>query len=221
MTPDLSRLTDAERQVLRLLAQGHTAKSAATQLGLTEGAVNERLREARRKTGVGSSRELARLVGPPETWDKEIGVVPAPVRPETVASRKWPFLLGVTSMIALAAAVGAFAALAVSAPQGPPHVVSTYPTPGAVVAAGPITLKVTFDRPMQAGWSFINRDAASLPPCDWKQPVQSPDGRSFSVTCKLEAGRHYWIGFNNATHQNFASTTGVPATPAGLGFSTR
>jgi DNA-binding CsgD family transcriptional regulator len=59
---DLSRLNDAERRVLRLLAEGHTAKSVATELGTTLAAVNERLREARRKTGVGSSRELARLL---------------------------------------------------------------------------------------------------------------------------------------------------------------
>jgi DNA-binding CsgD family transcriptional regulator len=59
---DLSRLNHAERQALRLLAQGHTAKSIANTIGSTPLAVNERLREARRKTGVGSSRELARML---------------------------------------------------------------------------------------------------------------------------------------------------------------
>jgi DNA-binding CsgD family transcriptional regulator len=58
---DLSRLSDAERRALRMLARGHTAKSAALELGVSEGAVNERLHEARRKTGVASSRQLARL----------------------------------------------------------------------------------------------------------------------------------------------------------------
>ena len=72
-TPDLHRLSPAEREVLALLAQGHTAKSIATSTGRTEGAVNERLREARRKTGVGSSRELARLLAR-ETRDEVIGV---------------------------------------------------------------------------------------------------------------------------------------------------
>jgi len=220
VTPDLSRLTDAERQVLRLLAQGHTAKSAATQLGLTEGAINERLREARRKTGVGSSRELARRVGPQETWDKKIGVVEAPARIETVASRKWPIPIGATSMIALAAAaVGAFAALAVSAPQGPPRVVSTYPAVGAEVQAGKIQLKVTFDRPMRASYSFVvARDRASFPACAPK-PQQSKDGRTFTLACTVVAGKDYWIGFNSAKFQNFASVTGVPATPATLRFS--
>ena len=54
-------MNPAEREVLALLAQGHTAKSIATLTGKTEGSVNERLREARRKTGAASSRELARL----------------------------------------------------------------------------------------------------------------------------------------------------------------
>jgi DNA-binding CsgD family transcriptional regulator len=58
---DLSHLNDGECQVLALLAEGHTVKSIANVTGWTVAAVNERLRAARRKTGVGSSRELARL----------------------------------------------------------------------------------------------------------------------------------------------------------------
>lgn len=74
--PDLSRLNDAERHILSLLAEGHTAKSIAAETGRTEGAVNERLREARRKTGVGSSRELARLLRAQENRGEKIGLVP-------------------------------------------------------------------------------------------------------------------------------------------------
>lgn len=58
----LDRLTVGEREVLTLLARGHTAKTIATSLGLSVAAVNERLRGARRRTGAGSSRELARLL---------------------------------------------------------------------------------------------------------------------------------------------------------------
>ena len=39
-------LGEAERRVLRLLAEGHTAKSIVTELGTTPAAVNERLRPA-------------------------------------------------------------------------------------------------------------------------------------------------------------------------------
>ncbi len=56
----LDRLTPGERELLILLARGHTAKTIATSLGLSVAAVNERLRGARRRTGAGSSRELAR-----------------------------------------------------------------------------------------------------------------------------------------------------------------
>ncbi|MDP2764622.1 MAG: helix-turn-helix transcriptional regulator [Brevundimonas sp.] len=58
----LDRLTPGEREVLVMLARGHTAKTIATSLGLSVAAVNERLRGARRRTGAGSSRELARLL---------------------------------------------------------------------------------------------------------------------------------------------------------------
>jgi len=225
--PDLSHLSDAERRVLLLLAQGHTAKSAATTLGTTEAAVNERLREARRKTGVGSSRELARRVSL-ETRDEKIGMATdsggaAVLRHVLNPRARWLMPLGVSALVILASVIGAVSALVVSgqaAPKGPPSVVATYPKPGAVVPAGTITLKVTFDRPMRASWSFISRDARSTPACDGA-PMQSADGRSFSMTCKVEPGRAYWMGFNNAMHNKFASIDGVPATPAGLAFSAK
>lgn len=75
---DLSRLNSAEKGMLQLLAQGHTAKSIANALGSTPAAVNERFREARRKTGVGSSRELARLLNAQESRDKQFGVAVSP-----------------------------------------------------------------------------------------------------------------------------------------------
>lgn len=64
------QLTARELEVLRLLAEGHTIKSIAVQLGRTEASINERLRDARRKTGVGSSRELARQLGAQKIWDR-------------------------------------------------------------------------------------------------------------------------------------------------------
>lgn len=57
----LADLTDREQEILHLLAAGHTVKSIAASLGRSEAAIAERLRDARRKTGIGSSRELARL----------------------------------------------------------------------------------------------------------------------------------------------------------------
>jgi DNA-binding CsgD family transcriptional regulator len=65
-------LTDRELEILRLLAGGHTVKSIAAQLERSEASINERLREARRKTGLGSSRELARLIAEQKIWDEKI-----------------------------------------------------------------------------------------------------------------------------------------------------
>ena len=102
-----SRLNEAERRVLHLLAEGHTAKSIATELGTSVAAVNERLREARRKTGVGSSRELARLLKAQENRHDQMGMVGPPataasVRSDAEARRQQT---GVFVMIALFLAV--------------------------------------------------------------------------------------------------------------------
>lgn len=72
-------LTDKEKDTLRLLLRGHDAKSSASALGLSVHTVNERLRYARRKLGVTSSREAARIVlaaeggGPESLGDKPLG----------------------------------------------------------------------------------------------------------------------------------------------------
>ena len=64
-------LTEKEKQALRLLAGGHDAKSMARHLGLSVHTVNERLREARRKMAVSSSREAARQLRDHERGDPE------------------------------------------------------------------------------------------------------------------------------------------------------
>jgi len=57
-----SALTEKEKLTLRLIVRGHDAKSIARSLGLSVHTINERLRDARRKMAVGSSREAARLL---------------------------------------------------------------------------------------------------------------------------------------------------------------
>jgi DNA-binding CsgD family transcriptional regulator len=65
----VSALTEREKQTLRLIVRGHDAKSVARSLGLSVHTINERLRDARRKLSVSSSREAARLL-----MDAEAGV---------------------------------------------------------------------------------------------------------------------------------------------------
>ena len=111
---DLSRLNEAERRVLTLLAEGHTAKSISNTIGSTPAAVNERLREARRKTGAGSSRELARLLKAQENRDEQIGVgsrhrIAEQVIPDAADPRRRH--TGVYAMFALFAVAAAGAAI--------------------------------------------------------------------------------------------------------------
>jgi DNA-binding CsgD family transcriptional regulator len=79
MTTDLDTLTEKEKQTLRLILRGHDAKSSAQALGLSVHTVNERLRDARRKLGVTSSREAARRLlaeesrTPESLGDKALG----------------------------------------------------------------------------------------------------------------------------------------------------
>src|SRR5215217_5498922 len=77
----VDRLTETERDILRLLGQGHTAKSIAVLRSLSVAAVNERLRASRRKTDVSSSRELARLLATQENRDDFIGLAANPTTP--------------------------------------------------------------------------------------------------------------------------------------------
>ena len=62
MTDGLWALTEKEKQTLRLMVRGHDAKSIARSLDLSVHTINERLRDARRKMAVSSSREAARLL---------------------------------------------------------------------------------------------------------------------------------------------------------------
>ena len=79
MSAGYQALTEKEKQTLRLIVRGHDAKSMARHLGLSIHTVNERLRDARRKLEVSSSRAAARLLldtegdDPQKLADKRIG----------------------------------------------------------------------------------------------------------------------------------------------------
>jgi DNA-binding CsgD family transcriptional regulator len=81
----IASLSPKELEILRLLAMGHTGKSIAARLGQSEASINERLRDARRKTGVTSSRELARIVDARKVWDKNIDLSGNPCATEDPA----------------------------------------------------------------------------------------------------------------------------------------
>lgn len=216
-------LNEAERAVLRLLAQGHDIKSSARLLGLSVHSVTERLRDARRKLGVTSSREAARLLAAAEG-----GQISRPPFSEGAASadkvqstpRRWiaAALIGGT-LVTLFAVFALLLAPAETA--GPPRVVAVSPAQNARIAPGTFTLRVTFDQPMRdRSWSFVQVSRATYPDCDGR-PVRSADGRSFSMQCRAQAGRSYEIWFNRAPYLNFKSAAGAPAQPFGLRFAAR
>ena len=118
----LAGLNPRELEVLRLLAAGHTIKTIAALLGSTETAINERLRAARRKTGIGSSRELARLLEAQKNWDKKIDLSPpgdpANNQPQpALAGRNWSKGLIIMAFILPATTVALIMAMAASTPQ--------------------------------------------------------------------------------------------------------
>src|SRR5438067_7556002 len=93
MNDGLQALSERERETLRLLLTGRDAKSIARHFGLSVHTVNERLRDARRKLDVSSSREAARLLfeherrTPNSFVDKRFGVVGHAL---DVSTNGWP-----------------------------------------------------------------------------------------------------------------------------------
>jgi DNA-binding CsgD family transcriptional regulator len=117
MTSGYHALTEKEKETLRLLVSGYDAKSTARQLGLSVHTINERLRDARRKMSVSSSREAARLAreiecqSPELSGDKPLGdapinlPLPSPVNPDAKSGKMPGFgwvIGGVIMSVALA-----------------------------------------------------------------------------------------------------------------------
>jgi DNA-binding CsgD family transcriptional regulator len=129
MATIVEALTEKEKQTLRLLLAGHDAKSMARHLELSVHTVNERLRDARRKLSVSSSKEAARLLreveagsaaADPESFgDERIGDAPAAASAQqgaepsarSFATSRKAWAIGGFAMISLAA----LAALALTA----------------------------------------------------------------------------------------------------------
>ncbi|GFZ78342.1 MULTISPECIES: helix-turn-helix transcriptional regulator [Sphingobium] len=60
--PDISRLTDKQKECLRLVAQNLNTKQIARQIGKSDHAVNQRVRQALRALGVADRFEAARIL---------------------------------------------------------------------------------------------------------------------------------------------------------------
>lgn len=94
MGESIDALSEKEKETLRLLLAGHDAKSSARELGLSVHTINERLRGARRKLGVSSSREAARILGEAEGGGPNSPVASPPASPPFPAPNSPPNSLG-------------------------------------------------------------------------------------------------------------------------------
>jgi DNA-binding CsgD family transcriptional regulator len=229
---DIEGIPEREREVLRLLVHGHDAKSIVRALGLSVNVVNERLRDSRRRLGVSSSREAARLLAAHEgdefLGDKEIGLgAPRRRRPYAGAGARRPsrqLTIGL-AMIFIAAAALALSSnrheVGAPAPTAPPRVVATRPARGAIIAPGPFLLTVTFDQPMtDQSYSYTRTSPETYPDCAYP-PILSHDARTFTLRCTAAPGRQYEIWFNRQPYMNFRGLNGVSSEPYQLLFRTR
>jgi DNA-binding CsgD family transcriptional regulator len=141
MAQPIDTLTDKEKETLRLIVRGHDAKSAANALDLSVHTINERLRVARRKLDVTSSREAARVLldneqEPPQNIVYEgLGDAPSASLPDTPPTTKpgrtkalW--IGGSVMMFTLATAV-AFALIGSNA-EAPPSTAPASPSASAI-----------------------------------------------------------------------------------------
>jgi len=193
--PLCAALTEKELEILRLLAGGHTVKSIAAQLGRSEASINERLREARRKTGVGSSRELARQLAAQKIWDTNNDLSPPDASAEAPSAPRHEGAFGWTKgRIAMALMIPA-AALGLALAAG----IATIPEAAE-------TAQAAAAMPLAGKWSL---DVARLP--ENERPVSvtitftpQPDGRMHTLV---------WIANRDGgtiKAESTAATGGVP-----------
>lgn len=143
MSDGLGALTEKEKETLRLVLQGYDAKSMARRLDLSVHTINERLRHARRKLGVSSSREAARMLResegslPDSLGDKPLGDAAQQAIFQHASNRKPRFprgwIIGGLSVMTLFVVVLASLALTQSPVQG-----DAAPDAASAVAVDPV-----------------------------------------------------------------------------------
>ena len=197
-------LTDKELEILRLLTAGHTVKSIAVRLGRSEASINERLRDARRKTGIGSSRALARHLAAQKIWDKKIDLsAPGSTLDEAVQPPMLQRLTSKGSIIMLIAIALAAAGIVVTA-AGPTR-------QAAAVQAG----QAVADRlPLAGKWSL---DTSRLPAEERPSSVTLEFGVS---DARIWTGRSEIVAADG-TRQHAQNTLVLTFTKGGVPVSTR
>jgi len=102
-----------------------------------------------------------------------------------------------------------------------PRVIELTPADGATDVDPSLgVLRATFDRPMEASWSWVTEGGDSFPATTGAAYFE-PDGRTAALPVKLEPGRTYVIWLNSAQYRLFRDTQGEVAEPRRWSFTTR
>lgn len=230
----IERLTERQKEILRLLSRGHDVKSAAAELGISVYTVNDHLSEARKHLGASNSRTAARMYAefegaPPKNKGPQIFGISNPSDDRaTFASsdawKRWTLAGGLTMILFSTALIGFLFGTGGGSSEAAmvtPNVVSTSPADGSTIPPGPFDLTVRFDKPMLGGsYSFVQISPETFPDCRPGAQI-SPDKMSFTMRCTAAAGRDYEVWFNRPPYVNFKSINGVSAQPHRIRFKAR
>lgn len=104
------------------------------------------------------------------------------------------------------------------APAGRPRIVATYPRQGEVAPAGPITVSVTFDQPMNCGWAirYDSRRERCTQVGMWDVPAR----RTWTMACEFGPDREIEINYGDVKGNGFNALAGPLAVPLTLTFRT-
>lgn len=196
MTAAIQTLTEKEKETLRLLVSGYDAKSMARHLGLSVHTVNERLRDARRKMAVSSSREAARQLraaeGPaPEILgDKALGDATGGGVAEHAASVETPRMvrpLGwiIGGLMSLALALFAFTSMTGTA-VAPAAAPATAPAESAAVGAARDWLALVDKGDWNGSWAATGQSFKAMNSVEtWSRVAREVQGPLGAVKARV------------------------------------
>lgn len=102
-----------------------------------------------------------------------------------------------------------------------PRVVALDPPQGATdVDPATTVLRATFDRPMEASWSWVTEGSDSFPPTTGDAYFEK-DAKTAALPVALEPGKSYVVWLNSGEFQLFRDLEGTPAPPLRWTFTTR
>lgn len=204
MLSGFQALTEKEKESLRLLVDGHDAKSMARHLGLSVHTINERLRDARRKMSASSSREAARQLReiegrhPEILRDKALGEAAAAAGMEEMTAPAGTRRMGRPSgwiagglFMSFSLALLAFASMSGSA-DTPAATSSTVPAESAAAAAARAWLALVEKGDWNASWEATGQSFKALNTVEtWSRVASQVQGPLGAVKSRVLVSEEY------------------------------